>query len=172
MKAQDIKQQIVEIIKGLRTYGHWMLEDLSTTELLWNPENTNASTIKNLFRHIINAEIYWLKHLNDETFQYEQKTAEFQKLLETYSLLEKYLITSIQNSQDKDLEFRTPKYEGEELKSPGSISWVILRTSLHSVHHFGQVAHIRHSMEKPPNPETRKISWGEAMDIIVKAMLL
>ncbi|PWI47631.1 hypothetical protein CEE45_10720 [Candidatus Heimdallarchaeota archaeon B3_Heim] len=172
MTAQKIKQQIVEIIKVLRTYGHWMLEDLIKEDLLWQPENTNARTIQSFFRHIINAEIFWLKHLEDETYSYEPKSSDFQKLLLTFDELEKHFITCIQNSKDSDLEFHTPKYEGEELMTPGTLSWVILRTSLHAVHHFGQIAHIRYSMDKPPNKETRKISWGGTMDIIVKAMLL
>ena len=172
MREQKIKQQIVEIIKVLRTYGHWMLEDLIKEDLLWQPEKTNARTIQSFFRHIINAEIFWLKHLKDETYSYEQKSSEFQKLLLTFDELEKHFITCIQNSKDSDLEFHTPKYEGEELMTPGTLSWVILRTSLHAVHHFGQIAYIRYSIDKPPNKETREISWGGTMDIIVKAMLL
>ena len=73
MREQKIKQQIVEIIKVLRTYGHWMLEDLIKEDFLWQPEKTNARTIQSLFRHIINAEIFWLKHLEDETYLYEPK---------------------------------------------------------------------------------------------------
>ncbi len=172
MKQQEIKDQIIEIIQGLRVYGHWMLEDLTKEEILWQPDNTNARTIQSFLRHIVNAEVFWLKHLSDETFSYEPKSINFQKLLQTYDKLENHFITCIQNANDTDLEFHTPKYEGEVLVSPGTISWVILRTSLHSIHHFGQIAHIRYSMEKPPNKETQKISWGEAMDIVVKAMLL
>ncbi|MHA1975689.1 MAG: DinB family protein [Candidatus Hodarchaeales archaeon] len=172
MNEQEIRQQIIEIIKVLRTYGHWMLEDLTKENLLWRPENTNARNIYSFFRHIINAEIYWLKHLGDETFSYEPKAIEFQKLVGTYGKLEKYLITLIENTESQQLEFHTPKFEGEELIDPGTISWVVLRTSLHAIHHFGQIAHIRYSMEKPPNLMTRKVSWGAAMDIVVKAMLL
>ncbi|MHA2109661.1 MAG: DinB family protein, partial [Candidatus Hodarchaeales archaeon] len=71
LKSQEIRQQIVEIITGLRTYGHWMLEDLTKEELLWKPENTSARTIQSYVRHIINAEIFWLKHLEDEAYNYE-----------------------------------------------------------------------------------------------------
>ncbi|MHA1995038.1 MAG: DinB family protein [Candidatus Hodarchaeales archaeon] len=172
MKSQEIRHQIVEIITGLRTYGHWMLEDLTREELLWKPENTSARTIQSYLRHIINAEIFWLKHLEDETYNYESKTSEFQKLLETYTQLANHFITNIQNCDESQLKFHTPKYEGEELKTPGTMSWVVLRTSLHAIHHFGQIAALRYSMEKPPNKENQKITWGEAMDIVVKAMLL
>ncbi len=172
MKVEDVKLQIIEIIKVLRIYGHWMLEDLTKEELLWRPDNTNARTIHSFFRHIINAEIYWLKHLNDDTFSYEPKTSEFQELITTFDKLGEYFINTIETTEESGLTFRTPKYEGETLIDPGTISWVVLRTSLHAIHHFGQIAHIRYSMEKPPNLETRKISWGGAMDIIVKAMLL
>ena len=171
MEATDIRSNIIEIIQKLRIYGHWMLDNLTPLELTWLPKDTNAQTITDYFRHIINAEIFWLKHLGDTKFKYEPESEEFTKLLQTYKQLENYLIDRITNTSDSELAIRLPVYENDKLLKPGNFSWLVLRTSLHAIHHFGQIAHIRYSLNNPPNKETRKVTWGEAMDVILKAML-
>ena len=70
------------------------------------------------------------------------------------------------------MAIRLPSYDNEKLVKPGNFTWLVLRTSLHAIHHFGQIAHIRYSLNNPPNKEERKVTWGEAMDVIVKAMLI
>jgi uncharacterized damage-inducible protein DinB len=172
MEANEIRSSIVEIIQKLRVYGHWMVDNLTPLELTWLPKNTDAQTITDYFRHIVNAEIFWLKHLGDTKFEYESKSEEFTKLLQTYKKLENYLINQITNTSDTELAIRLPIYENEKLLKPGNISWLVLRTSLHAIHHFGQIAHIRYSINNPPNKRERKVTWGEAMDVIVKAMLI
>lgn len=169
MEKAEIQSKIIEIIEKLRLYGLWMFEDLSSSDLTWTP-NGDAKTIAHYFRHIVNAEIYWLKHLGDTTYEYEPESQKFKKLLEIYTQLGEYLIEKIK--AEGNLAIRLPIYENDSLVQVGNLSWVILRTSLHSIHHFGQIAHIRYSLNKPPNKETRKVTWGEAMDVIVKAMLL
>ncbi|MHA1941302.1 MAG: DinB family protein [Candidatus Hodarchaeales archaeon] len=172
MKNTDVKGTITKIVKKIRLYGQWMVDDLSYEELNWIPPESNARTIQSYFRHIINAEIYWLKHLGDESFTYEPRTVEFRQLQETYQKLGQYLKSKINNAEEAELEIRTPSYEGNELQNPGTFSWIVLRTSLHAIHHFGQISHIRYSMDKPPNPDLQKVTWGETMDIIAKAMLI
>jgi len=171
-ETPKIQSKIIEIIQKLRLYGHWMLDGLSSSELSWSPENADAQTISQYFRHVINAEIYWLKHLGDTTFEYEPESKEFQDLLQKYNQLEKYLITKISNASELELATHLPIYDNDLLVKNGSLGWVVLRTSLHAIHHFGQISHIRHSLNNPPNIETRKITWGEAMDVIAQTMLL
>ena len=171
MESDEIRQNLVEIVKILRRYDHWMLEGLSLEDLEWKPRGGNARTIKSLFRHILNAEIYWLKHLGDNFFSYQSKDKSMQELYETFNELESYLISLISSASQEDLKIRNPIYDNEDLKTPGSLAWMILRTSLHAVHHFGQISHIRFSMDKPPDPNSKEITWGEAMDVITKAML-
>lgn len=171
METPEIRSKITEIIQKLRLYGHWMLDGLSPSELSWSPQDSDAKTITQYFRHIINAEIFWLKHLGDTNFEYESESKEFHDLLQKYNQLEKYLITKIRNASKVELATHLPIYENDLLVKQGSLGWVVLRTSLHAIHHFGQIAHIRNSLDKPPNKETRKVNWGEAMDVIAKAML-
>ncbi len=172
MNSENTKQQLIEIVKTLRMYDHWMLEGLSQKEFEWKPVGGRARTIKSLFRHILNAEIYWLKHLGDNSYSYESKTESIDHLFEAFNKIEQHLISLLSNASDDDLMIKNPKFNGDKLQIPGSLAWIVLRTSLHAVHHFGQIAHIRFSMEKPPNPEERKVTWGEAMDVITKVMLL
>jgi uncharacterized damage-inducible protein DinB len=172
MKTPEIQSKIIEIIQKLRLYGQWILEGISPSELDWSPDDKYAQTIIQYFRHIVNAEIYWLKHIGDNTFEYEPESVKFQKLLQKYIQLEKYLISKINNASEEELAIRLPLFENDTLVQQGSMVWLILRTSLHAVHHFGQIAHIRYSLNNPPDAETRKVTWGEAMDVIIKAMLL
>ncbi len=172
MKHTNVQEIISEIVKKIRLYGQWMVSDLNEDELNWIPPKSNARTIQSYFRHIINAEIYWLKHLGDESFSYEPRSVEFPKLQKTYEKLGNYFTSKMNDAKEGELEIRTPVFNGNELQKPGSFSWIVLRTSLHAIHHFGQIAHIRYSMDKPPNPDLRKVTWGETMDIIAKAMLM
>ena len=166
-----MQTRIIEIVQKLRSYGHWMLSDLTPLELNWIPPKTEAQTINQYFRHIINAEIFWLKHINDETFEYEPELSDFQTLNKTYDKLEDYLIKRIKNTSEDDLHVQLPVYENDKLVRSGNFSWLVLRTSLHAIHHFGQIAHIRYSIHNPPDRNKRTVSWGEAMDVIVKAMM-
>ncbi len=58
----------MRIVKALRTYGMWLIEDLTLDELEWRPPESNTRTISSYFRHIINAEIYWLQQLGVEEY--------------------------------------------------------------------------------------------------------
>ena len=170
-EAPEIQSKITEIIQKLRLYGHWMLDGLSSSELIWSPENTDAQTIIHYFQHIINAEVFWLNHLGDTTFKCESESKELQDLLQKYNHLEKHLITKISDASEVELATRLPIYDNDLLVKQGSLGWVVLRTSLHAIHHFGQISHIRHSLNNPPNIEARKFTWEEAMDVIAQTML-
>ena len=171
MDQEQKKAQLVEIVKTLRIYEKWMLEGLVQEDYEWRPSGGSGRTIQSLVRHIINAEIYWLKHLGDDTYNYLSRKNTINDMSLTFKELEHHLISLLNNASDDDLKITNPIFDDDKLETPGSLAWMVIRTSLHAVHHFGQIAHIRFSMEKPPDPEERKVSWGEAMDVIAKAML-
>jgi uncharacterized damage-inducible protein DinB len=141
-----------------------MLNGLTTDEVLWRPEKTRGRTIQSYFRHMINAEIYWLKSLEDHSFEYIPKSANFSELLERFTQLEDHLLDSVENAPEEQLAVRVPIFDGEKIKKKGTLAWMIMRTSLHAIHHFGQISHIRYSFENPP-PKIQDVpSWGRIMD--------
>ena len=160
----SFQQRLKEIVGMIRNYGSQMLEGLTSEELTWCPDGTQARTIQSYFRHIINAEIYWLKTLDDETFDYLPENASFDELMDIYLQLKDHIIQAIEKASADDLIPRVPIFQEKELRQKGSLSWMIERTSLHAIHHFGQVAHIRYSLEKPPSITPR---WGNVMDTFI-----
>ncbi len=158
------QQRLKEIVVIIRKYGYQMLEGLTSDELTWRPDGTRARTIQSYLRHIINAEIYWLKTLDDETFDFLPSDASFDELMEAYQQLEGHIVQSIDKASPDDLIPRVPLFQEKELHQKGSLAWMVERTSLHAIHHFGEVAHIRYSLETPPSI---KPTWGNVMDSII-----
>ncbi len=152
------------MISMLRQYGNYLLDGLTPDELLWRPEGTRGRTIQSYFRHLINAEIYWLKNLDDHTFDYLPKEVEFSELLTTYNSLESHLAQSLDNSKEEQLKVKVPLFEDDKLQKKGTLAWMIMRTSLHAIHHFGQISHIRYSIENPPLKNSDVPTWGKIMD--------
>lgn len=164
MIANKFPDRLKVMILMLRQYGNHLLDGLTPDELVWRPEGTRGRTIKSYFRHMINAEIYWLKSLEDHSFDYLPKEAEFGELLTTYNNLENHLAQSLDNSTEEQLKARVPLFEDDELQKKGTLTWMILRTSLHAIHHFGQISHIRYSIENPPLKNPDVPTWGKIMD--------
>ncbi|MFX0014338.1 MAG: DinB family protein [Promethearchaeota archaeon] len=165
MNSNTYRQRLKKIVGIIRAYGYRMFDGLTSEELLWRPEETQAQTIQSYLRHIVNAEIYWLKTLDDNTFVYLGKDASFEEIMMKYKQLENHLVHSIIHASKDDLLLRKPVFKEKELQEKGTLAWMVERTSLHAIHHLGQVAHIRYSLEKPP--PTEPIPWGEVMDSLI-----
>ena len=85
---------------------------------------------------------------------------------------ESEILELIESVSDDDLELRKFEWEGENhqiLKRKGTLAWIIYRTSMHAVHHFGQIAYIRFSLENPPADKIDGHSnpWGYVMDKLI-----
>ncbi|MHA2253321.1 MAG: DinB family protein, partial [Candidatus Kariarchaeaceae archaeon] len=158
------KDRLKGLISMLRQYGNNLIDGLTLDELLWRPEGTRGRTIQSYFRHIINAEIYWLKSLEDHSFEYLPKEVEFSEFLKRYNNLESHLAQSLDNSTEEQLKVRVPLFEDDKLQKKGTLAWMIMRTSLHAIHHYGQISHIRYSIEKPPLKNLDVPTWGKIMD--------
>lgn len=167
------KKDLKNVIVTLRKYGNKIMENLSSEDLFWVPEGTNARTIYSYFRHIINAEIYWLKMLDDESFQYLEKTMSIIDMIHIYNQLGQYLIDSLDNCSDSELLIKTPKFEQNKIAEKGTLAWLIERTSLHAIHHFAQISYIRYARNNPPASEPLPsapenfVSWGDTMDTLI-----
>jgi uncharacterized damage-inducible protein DinB len=159
------RQSLKEIVGTIREYGNRLLGGLTPNELSWIPEGTRGRTIQSYLRHIINAEVYWLKNLGDNSFEYFQRATSFNDLLEAYNQLGRHIAQLIENSSNDDLTIRTPVFEEKIQKEKGTLAWTVGRTSLHAIHHFAQVSYIRYSLENPPSEGP--ITWGNVIDAIV-----
>lgn len=166
MSSSSYQQRLREIVSTIRAYGYRLLEGLTSDEIIWRPEGTRARTIHSYLRHIANAEIYWLKNLDDESFDYLSKDALFEEIMERYKQLESHLTQLISNATNDDLLLRTPIFKENKLQQKGTLAWMVERTSLHAVHHFAQIAHIRYCLENPP-PTSEPISWGKTIDALI-----
>ncbi len=165
LNTPTYQKRLEEIVGTIRAYGDQLLEGLTLDEITWRPERTRARTIQSYLRHIVNAEIYWLKTLGDEMFDYLSKNTSFNKIRDIYKKLEGHLTQLIANAKNTDLILRTPIFKENKLQQKGTLAWMVERTSLHAIHHFAQVAHIRYSLERPP--EIKLIAWGKVMDSLI-----
>jgi uncharacterized damage-inducible protein DinB len=164
MITNSFPDRLKVIILMLRKYGNHLLDGLTQDELLWRPEGTRGRTIQSYFLHMINAEIYWLRSLEDHSFDYLPKEAVFSELLKTYNRLKDHLLQSLDNTPEEEVKVKMPIFEGDTLQKKGTLAWMIMRTSLHAIHHFGQISHIRYSIENPPLKNTDVPTWGKIMD--------
>ncbi|MFX0123214.1 MAG: DinB family protein [Candidatus Hodarchaeota archaeon] len=165
MKSIAYRQRLEELVRRIRTYGYRQLEGLTLDELTWRPEGTRARTIQSYLRHIVNAEVYWLKTLGDETFDYLPKETSFTKIMDLYKQLEGHITGLVANASKDELIARIPIFKDDKLQKQGTLAWMVERTSLHAIHHFAQVAYVRYSLEKPPS--SKSIKWGEVMDLFI-----
>ncbi|MFW9993869.1 MAG: DinB family protein [Candidatus Odinarchaeota archaeon] len=167
------RQRLKEMIRIERAYGYRMLGGLTSDELTWQPEGTRARTIQSYLRHIINAEIHWLRKHGDTTYDFFANDTPFDKLMDNYHRLGEHLIQILDEASDDEMLPRAPISSEEKKQQGGTLAWIVWRTSLHALHHYAQIAHIRYSIEKPPSDErvvnpflNRKVTWGEAVDVI------
>jgi len=177
LRPMNKKENLKTVIRTLRTYGNRMMENLSSEDLFWIPEKTNARTIHSYFRHIINAEIFWLKMLDEEIFNYIDKSVLINEMTDIYNRLGQYLIDLVDNCSDSELLIQTPIFVKKEIAEKGTLAWLIERTSLHALHHFAQIAYIRYARNNPPASEPlpsaseKFVSWGDAMDTLIFSFL-
>ena len=172
MVRKTTKKELTEVVKTIRLYGNRMLEGLKENDITWVPENTKGRSIESYLRHLLNSEAYWYNMIKDESFEYFSKTNSFDDLIKGFKDYESKILDLIDNADDEDLEIRLPEWDGEnyqKLKRRGTLAWKIYRTSMHAVHHFGQIAYIRFSLENPPAEKIDGHSdpWGYIMDQLV-----
>ena len=172
MVRKTTKKELTEVVKTIRLYGNRMLEGLKEKEITWTPENTKGRSIESYLRHLLNSEVYWYKMIKDESFEYFSKNITFDDLTNGFKKHEPKILELIDNADEEDLALRIPEWEGEnyqKLGLRGTLAWKIYRTSMHAVHHFGQIAYIRFSLENPPANKIDGNSdpWGYIMDKLV-----
>ncbi|MFX1346660.1 MAG: DinB family protein [Promethearchaeota archaeon] len=172
MVRKATKKELKGVVKTIRLYGNRMLEGLKESEVTWIPENTKGRSITSYLRHLLNSEAYWYKMIKDESFDYFSKETGFNDLFNSFKKHESIILELINNADDDDLNLRIPEWEGENyqnLKKRGTLAWKIYRTSMHAIHHFGQIAHIRFSLDNPPADKIDGHSdpWGYIMDQFV-----
>ena len=160
------KPILSSLVTVLRTYGNRLLTELKDEEIYWIPTQTQGRSIHSYFLHLVNAEIYWLKKFGFSPFEYLGKDTHFNELMQSYDDLEKYLIQTIQELPNDQLEIITPIKEGDTLTRYGTFGWMIWRTSFHAIHHFAQIAYLRFTQGNPP-PQDPETSWSKIMDQII-----
>ena len=164
MKTSKIElEKLVGLIRG---YGNRMVTGLSDTEFTWIPSNTKGRTIHSYFRHIINAEIFWLLKMGYSNLDYYGPDVQLKKLIQGFEAMEDYLLNAIKEASKEQMEITLHILENEETIQTGTLGWMIWRTSMHAIHHFAQIAYIRHALENPP-VEDDNYSWSKVMDSIV-----
>ena len=164
MKTSKIElEKLVGLIRG---YGNRMVTGLSDTEFTWIPSNTKGRTIHSYFRHIINAEIFWLLNMRYSNFDYYGPNIKLEKLIQGFESMEDYLLGAIKEASEEQMEIIQHILEKEETIQTGTLGWMIWRTSMHAVHHFAQIAYIRNALENPPI-EDDNYNWSKVMDSIV-----
>ena len=171
MKTSKIElEKLVGLIRG---YGHRMVMGLSESEFTWIPSNSKGRTIHSYFRHIINAEIFWLLKMGYSNLDYFGPDIKLEKLIQGFEAMEDYLLGAIKEASDEQMEIRPhilDKSGSEETIQTGTLGWMIWRTSMHAVHHFAQIAYIRNALENPPI-EDDNYNWSKVMDSIVMLKL-
>jgi len=172
MVRKTTKKELVEVVETIRLYGNRMLEGLKENEVRWVPENTKGRSIESYLRHLLNAEVYWYKMIKEELFDYYSREIRFDELVIGFKQHESRILELIDDAEDEDLTLRIPEWEADDyqnLRRRGTLAWKIYRTSMHAVHHFGQIAYIRFSLENPPADKIdgRPDPWGYVMDQLI-----
>jgi uncharacterized damage-inducible protein DinB len=149
-----------------------MLEGLKENELTWTPKNTKGRSIESYLRHLLNSEVYWYTMVKEGSFEYFSKKIGSDDLINSFKKHQSKILELIDNADEEALDLRIPEWEGENyqnLRRKGTLAWIIYRTSMHAVHHFGQIAYIRFSLENPPTNKIdgRSDPWGYIMDKLI-----
>jgi uncharacterized damage-inducible protein DinB len=167
------KENLLRIIKTFRSYGHRLTDGLKETQLFWQPPGIPSRTIASYLCHIVDAEIYWLKRMGYNKFHYTPKNSTFDEVMTLYDEIGVFLSELLDILPLTELIPKKPVFDGKNQIERGSLAWMIERTTLHAVHHLGQIAHIRYSLNNPPLNEPLSsapelhVSWGEAMDTLI-----
>ena len=172
MVRKTTKKELIEVVKTIRLYGNRMLEGLKEKELTWIQENKKGRSIESYLRHLLNSEVYWYNMIKEGSFEYFSRKIGFDDLINSFRKHESKILELLDIVDDEDLDLRIPEWEGDDkqnLKRKGTFAWIIYRTSMHAVHHFGQIAYIRFSLENPPADKIDGHSdpWGYIMDKLI-----
>lgn len=159
MTAKEFSDQLKEIYTEMHAYAKHLLTDLKPEVYTWKPEGVRARSIESYFRHLVNSEEYWLYALKKQKLSYLLKEATYQDMLQKFDDLEKVYVELLTNSSTKDLEIRPTIYIEKnkglelEIKQEGSLSWSVLRITLHALEHLGQITAIMYSLEARGDPD-------------------
>jgi len=164
MKTSKI--DLEKLVKLIRGYGHRMVVGINDGEYNWIPSNTKGRSIHSYFRHILNAEIFWLLKMGYSNLGYYGPDVQLEKLIQGFEAMEDYLLNAIKEASEEQMEITQHILKKEETIQTGTLGWMIWRTSMHAVHHFAQIAYIRNALENPPIEEDN-YSWSKVMDSIV-----
>jgi hypothetical protein len=173
MVGKTTKKELTEVVKIVRLYGNRMLDGLTEKEVSWIAENTKGTPIISQLRHLLNSEAYWMKMIKDDAFSYVSRKTDFKEMVEIFNSNESKILELIEEAGEEELSLRLPEWEGERyqnLKRRGTLAWKIYRGSImHMIHHFGQIAYIRFSLENPPADkiEGHPDPWGYVMDKLI-----
>lgn len=172
MVRKTTKKELIEVVKTIRLYGNRMLEGLNENEVIWIPENTKGRSIESYLRHLLNSEVYWYTTIKDGSFEPFSRKIGFDDLSDSFKKHESKILELIDAADDEALELRIPEFKGDNfqnLRRKGTLAWIIYRTTMHAVHHFGQIAYIRFSLENPPAEKINGHSdpWGYVMDQLI-----
>ena len=172
MVRKTTKKELTEVVETIRLYGNRMLEGLKEKETTWVPENTKGRSIESYLKHLLNSEVYWYNMIKDGLFEYISRKSSINDLKNSFEKHESKILELIHIEDDDALSLRIPEREGENLQNfrkKGTLAWAIYRTSMHAIHHFGQIAYIRFSLENPPAEKIDGHSdpWGYIMDKLV-----
>ena len=162
MEQQERQKSLLTIIDTLRDYGQRLTEGLSSEDLNWTPKETKGKSILEIFRHILEGELYWLDFIGHKTPKTldQLPSLDSTELLDLYLSLQSFLKKLVKQSMDTDLVPKDPK-EG------ATLAWVIWHTSFHTIHHLAQVGYLRYANENPPDSEAVNTSWDNTMDSLI-----
>ena len=111
MTEQETKLRLEKIVDTLRDYGLRLIDGLTPEDVDWTLKDTKGKSIKEIFRHIVEGELYWLNFIGKDTPQSleELPTLEYRELLDLYLELQKLLKKLIKGSSSSDLIPKDPK---------------------------------------------------------------
>ena len=108
------KVDLEKLVKLVRGYGHRMVMGLRESEFNWIPSNTKGRSIHSYFRHIINAEIFWLLNMEYSNLDYYGPDVKLKKLIQGFEAMEDYLLNAIKEASEEQMEITQHILEKEE----------------------------------------------------------
>lgn len=148
----EFRNQLVDIYSNVHQYVYHTLSDVKPESYNWTPPNTKARSIASYFRHLVNAEIYWLQAIQTNAIPYITKNDSFDDMINKYKSIEQIYNQLLQEAQDKDLEIIETKYKDDnsgnstEIVQRGTLAWTVLRISIHALGHMSQITYILYAL--------------------------
>jgi uncharacterized damage-inducible protein DinB len=162
MGQQTKQQNLLRAVDTLRDYGQRLTDDLSDEMFNWIPKDSNGKPILEIFRHILEGEIFWLGHIGHQAPKTLEQLSSLSssELLDLYQKMQQFLKTLVNKAEDSDLIPQEPK-------DGATLAWVIWHTSFHTIHHLAQIGYLRYANDEPPDSETVNTSWDNTMDSLI-----